>query len=516
MKKTPAISSSEVSHPRASVFEEVSSFDVRELGRVSSVRKFLITAVDLPSAINGQIVEFANGMRGLVMGFTEDKVQILALNQDISLRSGDEVYNRGQALNLPVGEEFLGRVVTSLCDPVDGLGPIKADDICPVFAEAKGVMDRVPVNKTLETGTLAIDTVMPIANGQRQLIIGDRLTGKTSMAIDAILNQKDKGVICIYCCIGKPYTSLIKVLDVLTARRAFSNCIVVNGTSSTSVGEQYLAPYTACMLGEYFMNKGKDVLVVFDDLTKHAWVYRQISLLLERAPGREAYPGDIFYIHSQLMERAGYLKPELKGGSMTFLPIVETQHGDVTGFIPNNIISMTDGQIYCNTSLFFKGVKPAVDFGLSVSRIGSKAQWPAMRQVSRSIRLDYLQYQELVQMTRLRTTGLSKEAQARLKRGEVITQLIIQDKNKPVSMEEQILYLYALNANLLDALPIEGVRQFKKECLAYVRTRDPELMKEIRVSKTLSEEQKKRIEDALKGYLKQQSEPVAQKPPQKK
>jgi F-type H+-transporting ATPase subunit alpha len=276
---------------------------------------------------------------------------------------------------------------------------------------------------------------------------------------------------------------------------------VVNGTSSTSVGEQYLAPYTAAMLGEYFMQRGKDVLIIFDDLTKHAWVYRQISLLLERAPGREAYPGDIFYVHSQLMERAGYLKPELKGGSMTFLPVVETLQGDMTGYIPNNIVSMTDGQIYSNTALFYRGIKPAVDFGLSVSRIGNKAQWPAMRELSKSFRLDYLQYQELVQMTRLRTTGLSKEAQARLRRGEVITQLIIQDKNNPVSVEEQILYLYALRLNLLDNLTTGQLKQFKKECFPFVQKQDPPLLSALRASRTFTDDTRKRMENALQQYF---------------
>lgn len=477
-------------------------FDIREVGKVTSVRKFLITANELPSCINGQIVEFQGGERGMVMGFTENKVQILVLESNFSLRTGDEIYNRGQSLNLPVGEKFLGRVVNSLCEPLDGMGLIESSEFYPVFTEARGVMDRVPVNKTLETGILAIDAVIPIAKGQRQLIIGDRLTGKTTMVVDTILNQKDKDIICIYCCIGKPYVSLIKVLDILLAKKVMSYCIVVNGTGSTSVGEQYLAPYTACMLGEYFMNQGKDVLVVFDDLTKHAWVYRQISLLLERAPGREAYPGDIFYVHSQLMERAGYLKPELKGGSMTFLPIVETLQGDMTGFIPNNIVSMTDGQIYSNTALFYRGIRPSVDFGLSVSRIGNKAQWPAMREVSRSFRLDYLLYRELVQMTRLRTTGLSKEAQEKLRRGEVITQLIVQEKNKPVVMEEQIIYLYALKLKLLDDLTLSGVQQFKQGCFKFIQEQYPDIILELRSSKVLSDIMKEKLEEGVKIFIK--------------
>ncbi|HTZ11088.1 MAG TPA: F0F1 ATP synthase subunit alpha, partial [Candidatus Margulisiibacteriota bacterium] len=442
-------------------------FDIREVGLVQSVRKFIVLAKGLPSCINGQMVEFANGAAGLVMGFTEDKVQILVLGDATAIRAGDEVYNKGKSLNLPVSDAFLGRVVNALCIPQDGQGPVEAKETFPVFRIAPGVMERVPVKETLETGSLILDAIIPIAKGQRQLLIGDRLTGKTTVALDAILNQKGKGVICIYCCIGKPYSALLKVLDVLKEREALEYTIVVTGVASLSTGEQYLAPYTACMLGEYFMYKGKDVFVVFDDLTKHAWVYRQISLLLERAPGREAYPGDIFYIHSQLVERAGYLKPERGGGSMTFFPIVEILQGDVTGYISTNIISMTDGQLYFSTSLFNKGFKPAIDFGLSVSRIGNKAQWPAMKELTKSLRLDYLQYKELLQMTQLRATGLSKEAEARLKRGEAINQLIIQDKNKPVPIEAQVIYLFALTRGILDTLTSSQARQFKQDILPF-------------------------------------------------
>jgi F-type H+-transporting ATPase subunit alpha len=476
-------------------------FEVREVGQVQSVRKFVIIAKGMPSCMNGQIVEFASGTLGLVMGFTEDKVQILVIGDASSIRSGDEVYNKGQSLNLPVSERFLGRIVNGLCQPQDDLGPIEAQEFFPVFRIAPGVMSRVPVKETLETGTLILDAIIPIAKGQRQLIIGDRLTGKTTVAIDAILNQIGKDVVCIYCCIGKPYSSLMKILDILQAKGALDYTIVVSGSASLSTGEQYLAPYAACMLGEYFMYKGKDVLAVFDDLTKHAWVYRQISLLLERAPGREAYPGDIFYIHSQLMERAGYLRPELGGGSMTFFPIVEILQGDVTGYISTNIISMTDGQLYFSTALFNKGFKPAIDFGLSVSRIGNKAQWPAMKDLSKSLRLDYLQYKELLQMTQLRTTGLSKEAEAKLKRGEVINQLIVQDKNKPISIEEQVIYLYALSRGVLDSLSNSQVRQFKEDILVFVKKRFPDFVSQFLNTKELTEDLKKKLEECLKEYL---------------
>lgn len=481
--------------------QATTAFEVREVGRVESVRKFIVNATGLPSCMNGQIVEFASGTLGLVMGFTESKVQILILGDASSIRAGDEIYNKGQSLNLPVSQGFLGRMVNALCQPQDGLGPIEAKEYYPVFRIAPGVMERVPVKETLETGTLILDAIIPIAKGQRQLLIGDRLTGKTSVAIDVILNQKGKDVICIYCCIGKPYSALLKVLDILKEGDALEYTIVVTGVASLSTGEQYLAPYVAGMLGEYFMYNSKDVYVVFDDLTKHAWIYRQISLLLERAPGREAYPGDIFYIHSQLMERAGYLKPELGGGSMTFFPIVEILQGDVTGYIPTNLISMTDGQLYFSTSLFNKGIKPAIDFGLSVSRIGNKAQWLAMKELSKTLRLDYLQYKELYQMTQLHTTGLSREAEQRLKRGEALNQLIVQDKNLPIPIEAQIVYLSALNLGFLDNLSGNQIKQFKQEILGFVNKRYPEYAIEVRKTMELSADLKQKLQDCLKEYL---------------
>ena len=488
-------------NPQLANNKAATTFEIREMGHVKSVRKFIVNALGLPSCMNGQIVEFANGVLGMVMGFTEDKVQILVLGDASSIRAGKEVYNKGKSLNLPVGEAFIGRMVNGLCQPQDAQGPIEAKEFYPVFRIAPGVMERVPVKETLETGTLILDAIIPIAKGQRQLIIGDRLTGKTTVAIDAILNQKGKDVICIYCCIGKPYSALIKILDILKEHDCLKYTSIVTGAASLSPGEQYLAPYTACMLGEYFMYNGRDVLVVFDDLTKHAWIYRQISLLLERAPGREAYPGDIFYIHSQLMERAGYLKPELGGGSMTFLPIVEILQGDVTGYISTNLISMTDGQLYFSTSLFNKGFKPAIDFGLSVSRIGNKAQWPAMKELSKTLRLDYLQYKELLQMTQLRTTGLSKEAEAKLKRGEVINQLIIQDKNKPVAIEEQIIYLYALNRQVLDNLSGSQIKQFRQVILLFVNKRYPDFCADVRAKLELSDELKVKLDGCLKEYF---------------
>jgi F-type H+-transporting ATPase subunit alpha len=482
--------------------EAGTSFDVREVGYIEAVRQFVAIAKGLPFCMNGQIVEFANGSQGLVIGFTEEDIQILILGDAAEIRAGDKVYNKGKSLNLPVGDAFVGRMVNGLCQPQDGLGPIEPSDSFPVFRVAPGVMERQPVDKSFETGTLILDAIILTAKGQRQLLIGDRQTGKTTIAMDAILNQKGKDVICIYCIIGKPYSSLMKVVDLLKERDALKYTIIVTGVASLSTGEQYLAPYTASMLGEYFMYKGKDVFVVFDDLTKHAWVYRQLSLLLERAPGREAYPGDVFYIHSQLVERAGCLNKEWGGGSMTFFPIVEILQGDLTGYIPTNIISMTDGQLYFSTDLFKKGFMPAIDFGLSVSRIGNKAQWDAMRSVSKTLRLDYIQYKELLKVTQMQSSGISQEAQAKLRRGEAINALINQYRNEPVSLEAQIVYLNALNLGLLDNLSKEQILRFREDICPYITKKHPSFFNDLRNTKKISTEMAEKLGSCLKDYIK--------------
>jgi F-type H+-transporting ATPase subunit alpha len=469
------------------------AFAVREVGRVKSIKQFIAIASDLNSCINGQIVEFQKGVKGFVMGFTGDQAQVLVLGSTKGIRGGDEIYNHG--------ESFLGRVVNALCEPQDGLGPIDADARLSVFQEAPAVLDREQLSQSMESGTFALDAGIPVAKGQRQLLIGDRGTGKTTIALDAILNQKGKNVVCIYCCIGKPYSSILKILSLLHEKGAMPYTIVVSAVASTSAGEQYVAPYTAAMLGEYFMKKGRDVLVTFDDLTKHAWVYRQISLLLERPPGREAYPGDIFYIHSQLLERAGRLTADLSGGTMTFFPIIEILQGDVTGYIPTNLISITDGQIYFSTALFNKGIKPPVDFGLSVSRIGNKGQWPAMRDVSKSLRLEYLQYQELLSMTQLRAGGLSKESEAKLKRGEALSQLLMQAKNQPISVIEQIFSLIALSNGLLDGLPPAKIRQFRKEIMEFARSSVGPVVSEVESTKKLSDENRRKMLECVQSYL---------------
>ena len=401
---------------------------------------------------------------------------------------------------MPVGEQFLGRVVNGLAEPTDGMGPVKADKRYPIFNESPSVLERTPLVECLETGVKILDMMNPVGKGQRQLILGDRVTGKTTIATDAILNQKGKGVICIYCCIGKAEASLNKVLDLFRDRDVMSYGIVVAATASATVGQQYLAPYVAASLGEYFMNeKGRDVFVVFDDLTKHAWVYRQMSLLLERSPGRDAYPGDIFYLHSQLVERAGKLRPERGSGSMTFFPVVETVQGDVTGYIPTNIISMTDGQLYVSTPLFSEGFKPAIDIGLSVSRIGSKVQWPAMRKLAGILRLEYIQYKELEKLTRIKA-GVSEAVEKRLRKGKVVAAILKQDKNAPVPIEEQVVVLYALANGFMEHLAPEQVLAYQAGLMARIRRDKPELLKALVAKKDLTEEIKEGLHEQLTAY----------------
>ncbi|MFQ5541435.1 MAG: F0F1 ATP synthase subunit alpha [Candidatus Binatia bacterium] len=479
------------------------AFEVKEVGRVTEVRKAIASIVGLPSCLYGQMVHFSNDVKGMVVGFDEEKVMAQVLGDETQIKSGDEVISRAEPFKVPVGRGFVGRVVDSLSRPCDGQGKVEADDFYHVFRVAPGVMERIPLSQPLYTGTKIIDAVMPLAKGQRELIVGDRMTGKTILAVDAILNQHGKDVICIYCCVGRSDASLSKTVQLLRTRGAMEYTIVAAATAACSPGEQFLIPYSACALGEYFMHRGQDVLVVYDDLTKHAWVHRQISLLLERSPGREAYPGDVFYIHSQLMERAGRLRPELGGGTMTFLPIVETQQGDVTGHIPSNLISITDGQIYTSASIFTEGFKPPIDFGLSVSRIGSKMQCEAMRELSQKLRLDYVQYKELVRLTNMKA-NLSPAVEARLRKGEAMTQIFMQEKNHPVSLEEQVVLLWALKSPVLERLETSGWKRFKAGIFRFLLTTRPELIREIGTEQRLTRQLKDQLDAGFAECLKSQ------------
>ena len=476
-------------------------FEAREKGVVTSVREFIVKVRGLPSCVNGQMVEFANQDKGMVMGFNEQDVLILVLGDKGKIKSGDEVYSRGEAFVIPVGNQYVGRVVSSLGRPMDGQGAIAAEGTNPIFFEAPGVMERVPVKEALETGVRIIDAGFPIAKGQRQLIIGDQMTGKTTIVTDTILNQHNKNVICIYCAIGQSQSSFLKAVRLLREHGAMAYTIVVAGIASTPLGEQYLAPYSAAALAEFFASQGRDVFVAFDDLGKHAWAYRQLSLLLDRSPGREAYPGDIFYIHSQLLERAGKFLPDLGGGTITFFPIVPTIQGDITGYIQTNVISITDGQLYLNTTLFQRGFKPAIDFGLSVSRIGNKAQCAAMKEVSGKLRLEYLQYLELLRMTTMKA-DLSADAQARLQRGQVISELLTQNKSLPSSLAEQVVLLYTIRKGILDPLPQLRVR-YKKEIFRWLSTNHPEVIEEIEKRQVLTPRLKGELDSVLAEYVQQ-------------
>jgi len=484
----------------------MTTLNIREVGKIREIKKSIARITGLAHVMNGQLVEMSSATRGIVMGFQRDEISVFLLGNIEDIRVGDPVYSEMQPFTIPVGKGFLGRVVNALAEPIDGKGEIggtknspsldQAMERYPVFRSAPGVLEREPLNEALEMGTLVIDSTIPIGKGQRELVIGDRMIGKTSLCIDAILNQKGKDVICIYCCIGRSFVNLQKVVETLKLNGALEYTIVVEAHAASSSGEQYLCPYTACTLGEYFMDRGQDVLVVFDDLTKHAWAYRQLSLLLERSLGREAYPGDIFYIHSQLMERAGKYSEEFKGGSMTFLPIVDTLQGNVTGFIPSNLISMTDGQIYLDVDLFNSGIKPAVDLGLSVSRIGNKVQSPAIRELSKTLRLDYVRYRDLLKITRFQS-NISSDVVSRIQQGEVIGKLFGQENTKPYALTEEIILLYALKRQILTAVAEEEFNRFKQDIFKFIQKGHPELIAELEISKTLTSAMKKQLDECF-------------------
>lgn len=478
----------------------MSVMQVRESGQVKEIKKSIASVQGLSGYMSGQVLSIADHTRAMVMGFDKQDVSVLFLGRAEGVKVGDPVYNSLEEFRAPVGEGFKGRVVNALAEPVDGRGPIKQSEHYPVFADAPGVLDRVPLAEAFETGNLIVDAAIPIGKGQRQLIVGDKMIGKTCLCLDAIINQKTKDVVCIYCCIGRSQSSLEKAVETLKENGAIDNTIVVSATAYSSPGQQYLAPYTACTLGEYFMKNGQDVFVVFDDLTRHAWAYRQISLLLERSPGRDAYPGDIFYLHSQLMERAGKLGPEFKGGSMTFFPIVEALGGDITGYVPSNLVSMTDGQIYLNTALFSSGFKPAIDLGLSVSRIGNKIQVPAMKELSSMLRLEYIQYLDLLKVTQFKT-GVSKEINQRLKHGEVITRLFVQDKARPRALEEELIFLYALRTKALEELSRPEIEHFKNNILRFARDTCPCVIEGLLKQKTMTPEITRTLNDCLIAFF---------------
>jgi F-type H+-transporting ATPase subunit alpha len=473
---------------------------MKEHGAVAEIRQDVVHVTGLTNCMNGQLVNIGDSARGVIVGYDPDYVLVLLVEEGSPIKPGDKVVTTMDEFRVPVGDAFLGRKVNALAKPLDGGGPIRESAYYPIFGKSPSVLERIPLAEVLQTGTKVIDMMKPVGKGQRMLIIGDRMTGKTTVGVDAILNQKGKDVICIYCCIGKAEAAMNKVVESFDRVGVWGYTILVAATAADPMGQQYLVPYVAASLGEYFMyEKHADVLVVFDDFTKHAWAYRQISLLLERAPGRDAYPGDIFYIHSQLVERAGKLNSARGSGSMTHLPIVETQQGDVAGYIPSNTISMTDGQIYMSTSLFGEGFKPAIDMGLSVSRIGNRVQWPAMKKMTSMLQLEFVRYKELERLTRIKA-GVSGEVEKRLKRGKILEEVLKQDANSPVPMEEQVLALFALQNGFFTDVEPADVKSRIEALLKQIRAQRPDLLQDLIAGKKMTDPLKEGFHEQLAKF----------------
>jgi F-type H+-transporting ATPase subunit alpha len=474
--------------------------EVTEVGWVSEIGDGVARVRGLGSAMTGELVEFPGGTMGEVLNLDLDHIGVVLLGPDDHIKEGDLVRRTGRVVEVPVGMDLLGRVVDALGRPIDDRGPIKPDGFRPVEGPAPGIVDRQPVREPLQTGIKAIDSMVPIGRGQRELIIGDRQTGKTAIAIDTILNQKGKDVYCVYVSIGQKASSLAQLVQTLTDYGAMAYTVVVAATASDSPTMQYLAPYAGCAIAEWFMYQGKHALVVYDDLSKHAVAYRTMSLLLRRPPGREAYPGDIFYLHSRLLERAAKLSDELGGGSLTALPIVETQAGDVSAYIPTNVISITDGQIYLDTDLFYAGVRPAINVGLSVSRVGGNAQIKAMKQVAGSLRLDLAQYRELAAFAKF-GADLDRATQAKLRRGERLVEVLKQEQYQPLPVEEQVLVLYAAGKGYLDDLDIKDVAKCEQALLSYFRERHSDLLARIAHEAKLTSDLEAALQQACSEFL---------------
>ncbi|MGP7817049.1 F0F1 ATP synthase subunit alpha [Niallia sp. 01092] len=461
-----------------------SEVQVSEVGTVISIGDGIARVHGLDNCMAGELVEFSNGVMGLAQNLEESNVGIIILGPFADIREGDEVRRTGRIMEVPVGEELVGRVVNSLGQPVDGLGPINASKTRPIEFLAPGVMDRKSVSEPLQTGIKAIDALVPIGRGQRELVIGDRQTGKTSVAIDTILNQKDQDMICIYVAIGQKESTVRNAVETLRKHGALDYSIVVTASASQPAPLLYLAPYAGVAMGEEFMYNGKHVLIVYDDLSKQASAYRELSLLLRRPPGREAYPGDVFYLHSRLLERAAKLSDAKGGGSITALPFIETQAGDVSAYIPTNVISITDGQIFLQSDLFFSGVRPAINAGLSVSRVGGSAQIKAMKKVAGTLRLDLASYRELESFAQF-GSDLDKATQAKLNRGARTVEVLKQDLNKPLKVEKQVAILYALTRGFLDDIPVHDIRRFEEEYLNWLDHNRKDLLDHIVSTKEL-------------------------------
>ncbi|WP_163192857.1 F0F1 ATP synthase subunit alpha [Clostridium thermarum] len=470
-------------------------------GTIIQIGDGIARVYGLEDCMEGELLKFPNGVYGMALNLEQDNVGCVLLGQEEGIREGDVVTRMRKVVEVPVGEALLGRVVNSLGLPIDGKGPINTTATRPIETEAPGVIDRQSVKQPLQTGIKAIDSMIPIGKGQRELIIGDRQTGKTAIVLDTILNQKGKGIICIYVAIGQKQSTVAHIVNTLTEMGAMDYTIVVSATASESAPLQFIAPYSGCSMGEYFMHQGKDVLIVYDDLSKHAVAYRTMSLLLRRPPGREAYPGDVFYIHSRLLERAAKLSAELGGGSLTALPIIETLAGDITAYIPTNVISITDGQIFLESELFYAGQRPAVNAGISVSRVGGSAQIHAMRKLSGTLRIELAQYRELAAFAQF-GSDLDKETRKRLEKGKRLVEVLKQDQYKPMPVEKQILILYAAINNYLAEIKVSSIREFEKQFLEYMDTHHRSVASSIAETGKLSEEAEAELRLAIEEFKK--------------
>ncbi|MGL5415340.1 MAG: F0F1 ATP synthase subunit alpha [Clostridium sp.] len=485
--------------------EEVLKYDrylkTVDSGTIIQVGDSVARVYGLDDCIEGELLEFPNGVLGMALNLEQDNVGCVLLGSEEGINEGDDVIRTGKVVSVPVGENLIGRVVNSLGKPIDGKGEIKEEAFMPIEREAATIIQRSAVNEPLETGIKAIDSIIPIGKGQRELIIGDRQTGKTSIITDTIINQKGKDVICIYVAIGQKQSTVASLVNSLSKEGAMEYTIVVSSTASDNAPLQYIAPYAGCTIGEYFMRKGKDVLIVYDDLSKHAVAYRTMALLLKRAPGREAYPGDVFYIHSRLLERAAKLSSKLGGGSLTALPIVETLGGDVSSYIPTNIISITDGQIFLDSDLFYSGQKPAVNAGISVSRVGGSAQIKAMKQVAGSLRLELAQYRELEAFSKF-GSDLDKDTKKRLEKGKRLVEILKQGRYEPLDQRYQIIILYAGVNNFLNDIEVKKIKTFEKEFFKHIEEHEIILLDLLKREKKINDEIKKEIEEAIITFKK--------------
>jgi len=483
--------------------EEIQNYetaiDVAEIGSVISVGDGIARIYGLENAMAGELLEFPHSVSGLALNLEEDQVGAVLLGNYEEIREGDIVKRTGRIMSVPVGEALVGRVVNALGEPLDGKGPIETDTFNPVERLAPGVVERLPVKEPLQTGIKAIDAMIPIGRGQRELIIGDRQTGKTAIALDTIINQRGGDVICIYVAIGQKRSTIAQVIKTLEDYGAMDYTIVVSASASDPAPMQYIAPYAGCAMGEYFRDSGRHALCIYDDLSKHAAAYREISLLLRRPPGREAYPGDVFYLHSRLLERAAKLNEQNGGGSLTALPFIETQAGDVSAYIPTNVISITDGQIYLEADLFNANIRPAINVGLSVSRVGGNAQVRAMRQVAGSLRLDLAQYRELAAFAQF-GSDLDKASQALLNRGRRLTEILKQGQFEPLPVEKQVLVIFAGTGGYLDDLPVEVCRDFEKELYRYADGYHAGVLADLRQKKALDDDLRARMQNLLREF----------------